>query len=428
MSRYFSLIVFIIVAFTGCSVKEKKVALPIYTYPIENAKDDKNFLILQALQYQYNDSNNSKAMKIYKKLYDKSGDIIYIKEAIRLSFLEENENLRNDYLDIALKAFPKDKNILKFQANRYLQNKEYKKAKKILLRLIKTDKTSENYMILGSISYLQKHYKTALRYYNLANKMVSSEDSLIKIASLLDENLNQTKKAIEYLESYIRMKGASRHVYFKLLQIYSSKLDIRGLISTYKLLYKDFGNEEYAKKVVELYMYSKNKKGAIKFLEKTKFEPNTLMDLYASDRRFSKAYRLAKKLYKEYQDVDYLGRMAIYQYEANQKNITPKILNSISKKFEKVIKKMQTPLYLNYYGYLLIDHDINVKKGMTYVKMALEHEPESIYYIDSLAWGFYKQGKCEDALVEITKIIDKTDEKEIKDHHKSILKCLKGKK
>lgn len=425
MSRYFSLTILFIILFAGCGVKQKRVALPIYMPSNVEAKNDKNYLILQALQSQYYDKNSSKAMRIYKNLYDKTNDLVYIKEAIRVSFLANNEKLRNIYLDIALKEFPKDNDILKFQANRYLQAKQYKKAKKIMLRLVKTDKSSENYMILGSINYLQKHYKSALRYYNLANKMVSSEDSLIKIATLLDENLNQTKKAIEYLESYIRMKRASRQVYFKLLQIYSSKLDLRGLISTYKLLYKDFGDDEYAKKVIELYLYAKDKKGAIKFLEKTKFQPNTLMDLYASDRKFSKAYKLAKKLYKEYNDIDYLGRMAIYQYEANQRHITPKILVSISKKFEQVLKKNQDPLYLNYYGYLLIDHNLNITKGMNYVKKALEKDPESIYYIDSLAWGFYRKGDCKKALGEIGKIIDKTDEKEIKDHYKAIIKCLK---
>lgn len=424
MSRYYTLALILTILFTGCA-KKTRVALPIVVPSDVKAENDKNYMILHALQNQYYDKNPSSAMKIYKSLYDETKGLVYIKEAVRLSFLSDNEELRNSYLDTALKAFPKDKDILKYQANRYLQNRQYKKAKSIMLRLIRSDKSSENYMILGSINYLQKRYRTALRYYNLANKMVSGEDSLIKIATLLDENLNQTKKAIEYLESYIRMKKASRQVYFKLLQIYSSKLDLRGLISTYKLLYRDFGDDEYAKKVIELYLYAKDKNGAIRFLERTKFQPNTLMDLYASDRKFSKAYKLAKKLYKEYNDIDYLGRMAIYQYEANQRNITPRILNSISKKFEKVLKKNQDPLYLNYYGYLLIDHKLNVKKGMNYVKKALEKEPGSIYYIDSLAWGFYRQGKCKEALWEIGKIIDKTNEKEVQEHYKAIIKCLK---
>ena len=76
-------------------------------------------------------------------------------------------------------------------------------------------------------------------------------------------------------------------------------------------------------------------------------------------------------------------------------------------------------------GYILIDNDIDVKEGIKYVEKALEFDPNNEEYIDSLAWGYYKLGKCKEAW-EIIKHI-KLDNEEIKKHKEAIKKC-KGEK
>jgi len=82
---------------------------------------------------------------------------------------------------------------------------------------------------------------------------------------------------------------------------------------------------------------------------------------------------------------------------------------------------------LNYYGYLLIDHDIDVEKGIVLVQRALELEPNSPFYLDSLAWGLYKQGKCFEAN-EIMKFFgEQIYEEEVLEHIEAIKKCLKEK-
>ena len=86
--------------------------------------------------------------------------------------------------------------------------------------------------------------------------------------------------------------------------------------------------------------------------------------------------------------------------------------------------------YLNYLGYCLIEYDRDIKKGIAYVKRALVQDPDSGYFLDSLAWGYYKQGKCKEAhelMQRVVKIIGADDE-EVKAHLKAIRKCTKGKK
>jgi tetratricopeptide (TPR) repeat protein len=106
------------------------------------------------------------------------------------------------------------------------------------------------------------------------------------------------------------------------------------------------------------------------------------------------------------------------------KNKDKKSLESVIKEFESAIDKSDNPLFLNYYGYILIDHDIDVKKGIKYVKEALKKEPDSPYYLDSLAWGLYKINECKEAKEIMQRVLDMMKEKEVIEHMNEIKKCL----
>jgi hypothetical protein len=53
----------------------------------------------------------------------------------------------------------------------------------------------------------------------------------------------------------------------------------------------------------------------------------------------------------------------------------------------------------------MIDNEIRIKKGISYIKKALKIEPKSIFYIDSLAWGYYKLKQCKKAYFTLNKIL-----------------------
>ena len=77
----------------------------------------------------------------------------------------------------------------------------------------------------------------------------------------------------------------------------------------------------------------------------------------------------------------------------------------------------------------MIDHDFNdlerVKEGMEYVQNALKQESENPYYLDSLAWGYFKLNDCAKAKEIIEQIAQEEIEKEeeLKAHYQAILKC-----
>ena len=133
------------------------------------------------------------------------------------------------------------------------------------------------------------------------------------------------------------------------------------------------------------------------------------------------------RLYKEEGDPYYLGQSAIFEYEGAKGNKSPEMIDAVMKKLLNVVEHTDEAVYLNYLGYLLIDHDIDVQSGIEYVRRALEYEKDSPFYLDSLAWGYYKKGECKKAL-ELMKQVEKSlgkDDAEVTSHIKAIKQCIK---
>jgi len=106
------------------------------------------------------------------------------------------------------------------------------------------------------------------------------------------------------------------------------------------------------------------------------------------------------------------------------------MLKRVIHKLKEVLKSDQNALYLNYLGYLMIDHSIDVKAGMKYIRSALKINPNSAFYLDSLAWGHYKLGNCSKAQTVMNQVLkfEGADDPEVKLHLKAIQNCLNKQK
>ena len=419
MSRYYSFLI-VLLFLTGCSTKEI-----VYTETTKKVFEEEDNLIFQALQHQQN-GDYAGAKKIYHMLYEQSQKKIYLSEEAGIAFiLSDKDALELIYL--GLKKYPDEKNFNRLFVGQMVKEKRYLEAEREILKLIEIDKSVQHLSIAGNLYLQMKSYDLALKYFESAYKQEQAEDILINIVELQYRFLGRKDDAIAHLETYASIEGCGNNVCFKLLEIYGRDRNIKGLISTYKKLYKHQQNDEFAKKIVELLMYTKDVKGAISFLEKSGYNQQILLEIYATQKRFLDAFNLASKLYEETKNADYLGKMAIYEYEINKNKLSIEVLQSISKKFDQVMLTVQDSVYLNYYGYLLIDHDIDIKKGLFLVQEALKLEPNSPYYLDSLAWGLYKLGECEQAYEIMKYFGDNIYEEEVATHFEAIKKCLKEK-
>ncbi len=364
--------------------------------------------------------------KIFSVLYRKTGRVEYKIEQIKLYLaMGRYEEAKKEIADV-LNEYPRNLQLLRLAAVVDFHKKDLNSAKKHLLQAVKLSNEARDYEFLAMIYLAQKRYDMALKYYQSAYALQPSDKTVKQMATIMFLYLNKKNDAIAYLETHSRMYGCSKEICDQLAAFYGEKNDIDGVLSVYKRVYEKFGEEDYAKKIAQIYLIKGDAQKAIDFLEQSGADDDFLLDLYKSRQMFDKAAQLALKLYNKTEDLDYLAQNAIYRFEAAKKK-DEKLLKEVAEKLEKVIKIKKDALYLNYLGYLYIDHDIDIKRGIELVKEALKQNPQSPYYIDSLAWGYYKLGRCREAMELMEKVIKKLGlkDEEVKLHHEKIKECLK---
>jgi tetratricopeptide (TPR) repeat protein len=300
----------------------------------------------------------------------------------------------------------------------------------LALELVQKSKEIDDYLLVSEIYVKLKHFDTAVKYLEGAYIKDYNEKILDKISIVLYVNLQRKKDAIAQLETHSRIHGCSKMICSRLIGFYSNDNNIDGLLSTYLRLYKIDSNKDIAKKIVQIYGYKKDYLKMIDFLQVNKIDDELLLQLYIQFKNYKKASPLAKEIYNDGGDISYLGQSAIFEYESSDNKNDKVMQKSVVKKLKEVINTKKDGIYLNYLGYLLIDHEIDVKKGMEYVQEALILEPNSIYYLDSLAWGHYKLGECQKAKEIIDRVVnmDGSSNSEVVKHVNSINKCNESKK
>lgn len=231
------------------------------------------------------------------------------------------------------------------------------------------------------------------------------------------------------METHAKVHGCSKIICNRLLSIYSNENDIGSLLRIYLKLYEIDKSEEIAQKIIQIYGYTKDYISLISFLEENNSDDKLLLQMYMQVKNYKKAAPLAQKLYKKTREPSYLGQSAIFEYEASENKNDPKMQKRVVKKLKNAVLLEPKALYYNYLGYLLIDHSIDIKSGMSYIDKALEEEPDSVFYLDSKAWGYYKLGECKQAykiMKEVVKM-EGGEEQEVQGHYIKIKKCMKNK-
>ncbi len=402
---------------------------------ITKSNPEEDLYIMLALDSEKN-SDYQNSFKFYKKLYSLTQKEDYLKKSIEYSFKNKQFEDMNKLSRIALEKFPKNKEYYWHQIVISLHSiGKTEEAITEAKELLKEFQTSQSYELLGNIYYVMKDYKNSLKYYESAYALNQNQKTLIQLTNILYSYLNKKDVALAYLETYLQTKGCNAQVCNKLMLIYQEQGNIDGMISILNRMYTKYkDNPELSKTTLFIQnliislLEKKDIKKAIKFLEDTGIDQAKLINLYYRDRQLAKALKLTKKLYKKTRKPELLGKIAMYRFElaTDKKKVMPNVIAN----FELALSSgINNASYQNYYGYLLIDFDIDIDKGLTLVKEALKTAPNNIAYLDSLAWGYYKLQRCEEAYKVMSKVVVAAgvSDKEIKKHWEKIKKCVKGK-
>jgi hypothetical protein len=326
----------------------------------------------------------------------------------------------------------KDENLNKNNLKRYeilalIGLEKLQDAQKEALLLAERTKESPDILLVSDIYVKEKLLDQAAQYLQHAYNSKHDEDLLINLATLLYADLNKKEEAKKLLEAYIQNYGCSKPVCMKLAAIYGSEENADEMVKIYRRLYNTAPSDELAGDIIKLYGYQKDYSRLMLFLESCHCNDELLLQLYVDAKLFSKAAPLAKKIYESSFETKYLAQSAIYMYENAGEKIDKKTIEIVVHDLQEAIEKDPQDIYLNYLGYLLIDKDIDPARGIEYVKEALKIQSDSAYFLDSLAWGYYKQHRCQEAKTLMDKVVEKVglEEPEIKEHLQAINKCIK---
>ena len=407
----------------GCSSKEAVLK------GHEKAFEYEDMYILNALWLEENKDYQSSS-DIFNTLYLKTDKKEYLYRSLK-DDLAANENERAiERVDDILGGEIDNFELVRIKIVALMKADRLVEAKELAIRLVAKSNSVDDYLLVSEIYVKLKQYNTAVKYLEGAYIKNYNEKILEKMAVILYVNLERKKDAIAQLETHSRIHGCTKFICSKLIGFYSNDNNVDGLLSTYLRLYKIDSSRDIGEKIVQIYGYKKDYKKMTEFLEQSDINKELLLQLYIQAKNYKKAVNVAKELYEESGDAAYLGQSAIFEYESAVEKNDKEMHKSVISKLEEVIKTKREGMYLNYLGYLLIDHGIDVKKGIEYVKEALKIEPNSIYYLDSLAWGYYKLGDCKRAAKIMKKVanMEGSSNEEVVKHIEAIKECVKNKK
>ena len=410
-----------LLALTGCSVKQPELS------PQTKAFEEEDAYALFALDAEAHGQYTA-AAQYYALLYEKAP-----REEYRDHFFENllmakqfDDALQNAEMMQETLGF--DPQVERYRIRALVGKGELKAAESAALALLDKTKAKQDYLGVADIYGMQKQYNTALRYLESAYDIDYDERVLDRMAVMMYVNLDRKKDAIALLETHIRMSGCSERVCKRLASFYSEQNNVDGMLSTYLRLYDVRPSKEVAEAIIRIYSYQNDMLRLKQFLEQYHADDALLLKLYVNAKEYTSASALAQKLYEESGDAAYLGQSAIFAFEGAGDKRDPALISAVVAKLKTAVKSEKDPLLLNYLGYLLIDNDVDPKAGMAYVREALEQEPDSPFYLDSLAWGYYKLGECKraDAIMQkVVKAMQGEQDEELDKHLKAIDACLK---
>ncbi len=383
-------------------------------------------LIIRGLLYdEYKAYDNS--YQVYKKLFDDTGEEVYLFREATAALMSRNHISESiTRLKSWDEKYPGKVQVRRLLIPLYLTIRQVENAKKeadFLLEqsteLVDLDLASNSYLYAGN-------FKRALELLTRIYEDLPRESILLRMSEMMDQFTDERLKAIQMLETHRRMNITSNDVYLKLLELYQKERDVEGILGTYKALYAQDDNELYLRKIIDVYIYKRDIDSAIAFLEKTKAKDELLYELYKTKRYFVKALALADKLYSEDNNAKWIAEKGVLLFEKSEDKNDKKMIASVIAQFEKAVKLgNDDSIYLNYYGYTLIDKEVDVKKGMKIIEDALVQQPDNTYYLDSLAWGHYKNRDCGKAYKLMKRVVDEEglEQSEISEHWQAIKKC-----
>ena len=415
------------IGLVGCIKKEIVIPENPAFLEVTNPED---VLIMQAYAALDTEDYES-ARELFTQSYQLNPNPSYLKEILGILVVQRDFDNAKKEAYAFLQKYPTDETVRSVLIGILTNEKDFDNALKEATTLLNHHKNAESYELLSSVYFLRQDFHNAAKNLQLAYNLNPSDILLDKLAAIHLLFLKDTKTTIKLYETQIKNYGISKHIGDKLAAIYLDNKQFLDSARVYTMLFEELQLQEYAQATLEIYAKTKRLDLAEKFLlnhPSVDSRDMFLFEVYRLNKDTQNSIKQAEILYQSTQDINFLAYKAMLTYE-NTKVHTKTYLQTIEKDLKEAAQKTNDALYWNFLGYLMIDHDFNdlerVKEGMEYVQNALKQESENPYYLDSLAWGYFKLNDCAKAKEIIEQIAQEEIEKEeeLKAHYQAILKC-----
>jgi len=393
--------------------------------------ETEDMLIVKALLHEQA-GELSQSKKLYETLYQTTGKKEYLIQEAKDTLLQKKDPSHSiDNLVQWITVHPEDRDVALYRmlVALYIQQGSLTDAENVADEYLTTDTPAEDQMAVAALKLELGKPEEAAALLKKAYLKKGDEKILLQLCTVLEKNLLKPGEAISLLEGHIAAhEDASVGIYFKLIELYAREKNLEKVGDLYKKLYRKDPQKYFLQKIIEISLYRNDIDGAIAFLEQNQGNEEILFTFYKEKKKYDKAMTTAQKLYKKTGNIKWLAEegMLVYERAKQSRAVDPKALKRMQDLLEKALKKGLTDaLYLNYYGYTLIDHDLDIDRGIALVKRALKQDPHNTYYLDSLAWGLYKRGKCDKAYEIMKQVIAKEglEEEELRTHWDLVKKC-----
>lgn len=394
-------------------------------------QETEDMLIIRALLHEQA-GELSESKKLYETLYGMTGKKEYLIQEAKETLLQKNDPSHSiDNLVQWITAHPEERDVALYRmlVALYIQQGSLTDAENVADEYLTVDTPAEDQMAVAALKLELGKPEEAAGLLKKAYQKKEDEKILLQLVGVLEKDLRRPNEAISLLERHIAMHtDASVGIYFKLIELYAKEKNLEKVGDLYKELYRKDPQKYFLQKIIEISLYRNDIDGVIAFLEQNRGNKEILFTFYKERKKYDAAIDTAQKLYGKTGDIKWLAEEGMLTYERAKQSraVNPQALKRMQDLLEKALERgLNDALYLNYYGYTLIDHDLDIDRGIALVKRALEQDPKNTYYLDSLAWGLYKKGKCDKAYEIMKQVIAKEGlgEEELKTHWDLVRKC-----
>lgn len=424
-------IVFLIALFfTACVTKKISYDTKVNNRVFEKVEPKpfelEDFYIMYALEME-NERVYYEARDVYFKLFEHTNKYEYLVNSVSLATQLKDFVFVEAAIAKYLRANIKEEEILlRLYSFAQLKLDKVEEASKNAEKLVALYPNELNYDVLATIYLTQKEYQKAHDIFSKAFAISSNAITLSTIANLEFFQLNRQQEAVSKLEDNLKKYDYDFNLSLQLIAFYEILKDekkIEYILKEMFFYYRNNDSQLQLNNTKTLFWKYIKKDHIIDFWEENREKDDILVAAYRTTNQPQKAKDLLKELYEESQDKEILAELAIVEFDMapNKKDIVP----SVIEKLEIVLQSSNNHIYQNFLAYLLIDYELDIKKGVDLVKKALEQDAENIAYLDTLAWGEYKLKNCKTAYNIMKKIIDEVglEDEELKQHWEKIKEC-----